>query len=423
MLADKFIPQKPFPEFKWRWASKECTEGLNEPLILLGVLYRLHKLDNKNLTYSSPEFAAEMKSLENEVKKNIDFNVNLATRTGERNLMRNSKQYWTSLGLVENASKGIIKLTDFGREISERNISQAEFAAITIQTHTLPNYRIMPLEECKVWEKHGIKLHPLKLLLQILRNLYIKDKNSAYITRNELCDVIIPLSGTKTAEIEDFVHFVIKYRNHPENFKDWPNCCTGANDKRIAREFLLFLKYYGYVNLNKNEKTNNATEQYFYNYTLDNEISEIINDKYNNITLIQARNNFKNDDAVTSELERKRIKYANNRPNQAKFRKQILDEYKHCIITNIEMPEVLEAAHIVPFAYHGEDSIANGFPLRSDIHILFDTGNLRISPEGDVVLSEKARYNYGMTIPRQIVIPAQINKDFIKWRWENYSGL
>ena len=41
MLAKNFIPTKPFDEFKWKWACLQCTEGLNDPVILLGVLFRM----------------------------------------------------------------------------------------------------------------------------------------------------------------------------------------------------------------------------------------------------------------------------------------------------------------------------------------------------------------------------------------------
>lgn len=422
-MPQDFVPQKPFQNFKWRWASKECTEGLNDPLILLGVLYRLYKLDGKGLTYSSPDFAKEMRGLEQEVSKNVDFKVNLASRTGERNIMRNSKQYWTALGLVDNAPKGLISLTDFGREVARHNISQAEFAAMTIQTFSLPNTAIMTEEECGQWNKEGLKIYPLKLILQIMRGLNNVDGKESYITRNELCDVVIPLSGYKKAGIEDFVKFILKYRKDKRSFERWPDCCQSSNDKRIAREYLLFLNYYGYTTLLRETGYNNSTERYVYSNYLDKEIENIINDNYKNRTLVESWEILKKNSSFTSELERKRIKNSYSRPNQAKFRRDILEAYKHCIITNIEMPEVLEAAHIVPFAYHGEDSVANGIPLRSDIHILFDTGNLRISPDGDVVLSDRARYNYGMNIPRRITLPPQVDKENVKWRWENYSGL
>lgn len=76
-----------------------------------------------------------------------------------------------------------------------------------------------------------------------------------------------------------------------------------------------------------------------------------------------------------------------------------------------------------PFKYNGEDTIANGFAMRTDIHTLFDTGHLRISETGIVELSTRARMDYGATIPPKIVLPDFTNRDFIRWRWENYNGI
>ena len=126
---------------------------------------------------------------------------------------------------------------------------------------------------------------------------------------------------------------------------------------------------------------------------------------------------------VTSEIERKRVQVTNRRPNQARFRRAVLGEHPRCIITNVTMPEVLEAAHIVPFKYHGEDTIANGFCMRMDIHQLFDSGHLRIDVKGEVSLTDRARMDYGALIPPLIRIPDGINLDFVRWRWENYNGV
>ncbi len=39
-LTKDFIPVKPFDDFKWKWASWQCTEGINDPVVLLGILFR-----------------------------------------------------------------------------------------------------------------------------------------------------------------------------------------------------------------------------------------------------------------------------------------------------------------------------------------------------------------------------------------------
>ena len=214
MLSSDFIPKKPFEEFKWKWASLQCTEGLNDPVVLLGVLFRMRKLEKQGvgLKYSSDEFSREMSDLSKDIKDSL--NINLASRTGERNLIRNSGQYWRAVGLIptDNDHSGIIRLTDFGRKVADRE-------------------------------------------------------------------------------------------------------------------------------------------------------------------------------------------------------------------TNVTMPEVLEAAHIKPYKYNGADTVANGFAMRVDIHTLFDTGHLRISPEGEVVLSGKARLDYGATIPPRILIPSFTDIENIRWRWDNFNGI
>lgn len=127
---------------------------------------------------------------------------------------------------------------------------------------------------------------------------------------------------------------------------------------------------------------------------------------------------------ITSEFERKRVQsFRVARPNQASFRRAVLRACKRCIITNVTMPEVLEAAHIKPFKYNGEDTIANGFAMRTDIHTLFDTGHLRIAVNGTVELSPRARMDYGATVPPRTVIPSFTNVEFLRWRWENYNGI
>ena len=177
-----------------------------------------------------------------------------------------------------------------------------------------------------------------------------------------------------------------------------------------AREFLLFLSYYGY--LAKTDANSHGEEKYTYNTNLDTEIQEILNNKS---TLLPPD--------LVPNAERKLVYTSSQkRPNQAKFRKEVLQACQRCVISNVEMPEVLEAAHIIPYKYNGEDTAANGFAMRMDIHFLFDSGHLRISENGDVFLSDKARWSYGASIPPRIFIPEHINRDFIRWRWENYNG-
>ena len=89
---------------------------------------------------------------------------------------------------------------------------------------------------------------------------------------------------------------------------------------------------------------------------------------------------------VTLETERKLI--VNNIKNgrgalQPKFRKDLLEIYPKCIMSEISMPEVLIAAHIKPVEYNGGYDASNGFLMRTDLHLLFDANHLRIKPTNE----------------------------------------
>ena len=418
MLQKTYIPQKPFSDFKWKWACLQCTEGLNDPVVLLGVLFRMRKLEPKGLKYSSQEFADELINLSHDIR-DTNIGVDLAKRTGERNLIRNSGQYWRAVGLIEPGERsGKIRLTDFGRRVADHDISQAEFAAITVQTFKLPNPQIQSEDECRRWMDKGLILYPLRLLLEIICKL--QELGQGFITTEELVRIIIPLSGCK-ANLQDYINFILSFRAGDLSLIGWPDCCQGANDMRIAREYLLFLRNYGYV---ENTSGNSRLEEkYQINELLLDELKELIKKVPKEESLLKALNGIRSLE-ITSEFERKRVQHLRTaRPNQANFRKKVLKACKRCIITNVTMPEILEAAHIKPFKYNGEDTVANGFAMRTDIHTLFDTGHLRISVEGLVELSARARMDYGAVIPPQIMIPDFTNREFLKWRWDNYNGL
>ena len=423
MFAKDYVPVKPFPEFKWKWACLQCTEGINDPAVLLGVLSRMRKLEKtgRNYKYSSPEFAQELIELDNDLKDSVG--IDLARRTGERNLIRNSGQYWKTVGLIpSNRTGGHIQLTDFGRKVADRDISQTEFSAITVQTFKLPNPTIQTPAECSLWESYSIVLYPLRIILGTIQTLGKKfGKSERLLTVDELIKIIIPLSANH-ATLEDYANFIFRYRCKQLDISGWPDCCPGANDKRIAREYFLFLSNYGYLIRDDENIHGNINERYLINETIEDEIAEILAKPITDESLQQALVDIRNTDIV-SQVARKTISSTQYRPKQAQFRHSVLEKCQRCIITNVQMPEVLEAAHIKPHKYSGPEDVDNGIAMRTDIHILFDTGNLRISVDGDVELSDIARSNYGWSIPPRIVIPEYVNKNYLQWRWDNYVGI
>lgn len=70
------------------------------------------------------------------------------------------------------------------------------------------------------------------------------------------------------------------------------------------------------------------------------------------------------------------------RLGQGTFRVMVTDAYERkCAITGERTLPALEAAHIKPFAEGGSHDPQNGLLLRRDIHALFDSGYVTVTPD------------------------------------------
>jgi hypothetical protein len=424
MFNETFVPKLPFSGFKWKWASLQCTESLNIPIVYFGILYRLRIAEKKRWSTRSEEFAKQLKDLQTDLSK-AHIKVSVGTRSGARNIIRNSGQYWKALGVLSPESHGQIVLTDFGRKVADREIDQTEFVAICIKQLTLPNRRIQGEEECSCWKTAKILLHPLELILRIVSSLHKEDRQQGYLTTEELDRVIQPLSSQPCVQLDDYVDFVLAFRkNKSPILNKWPICSNKANDKRIIREFLLFLKNYRYLNVSKVESEDNYHEKYFYNEDLQSEIESLLAIPDNSDDWSKTIR----ESGIVTDIERKQQADSSQRgrPGQQKFRKDVLAKCPACIITNVSMPLVLEAAHIKPYKYKGDNDASNGIALRTDIHLLFDANHLLISPDGEITLTNAAQMQYGV-FPKRIVIPPYVNKENLRWRmkyyWDNSSAV
>ncbi len=117
------------------------------------------------------------------------------------------------------------------------------------------------------------------------------------------------------------------------------------------------------------------------------------------------------------------------RLGQGTFRIGVLDAYgRACAITQEHSLPVLEAAHIKSYANDGPHEVSNGILMRADLHRLFDTGYITISPDFRLVVSPQLRERYGngrsyyplkdtrIRLPDdQVDAPA---KDYLAWHRE-----
>ncbi len=122
-----------------------------------------------------------------------------------------------------------------------------------------------------------------------------------------------------------------------------------------------------------------------------NEIDEIIDsleksptiqEKFNHADLTDARER-----VLTSIVQRR---------GQTKFRQDLLYAYgSKCAISNCNVPEALEASHIIPYLGQKTNKIPNGILLRADIHTLFDLRLITIDEEKfSIIISPKLKNSY-----------------------------
>jgi putative restriction endonuclease len=83
------------------------------------------------------------------------------------------------------------------------------------------------------------------------------------------------------------------------------------------------------------------------------------------------------------------------RLGQATFRIAVLDAYgRGCAVTEEHSLPALEASHIRPYAEDGPHEIRNGLLRRADLHRLFDTGYVTVTPDLRLEISPRLRDDY-----------------------------
>jgi len=407
------VPRKPFAEYAWHWASVTPSEGLINPPVFFGVLRAISKCEG--LRKSSDEVFAALKQVESETAdprmRNPDLHL---ARDPARNLFRNAGQYWQALGVMK-PTVGKIELTKLGRDVAERKIPQDEFIVATIRNLCLPNPHNSSPQELTKWEQAHLTLYPLRLLLEIIIELFDAEPTSGYITKDELCRVIIPLAGSN-ASISDYVESLLGFRMGSLDVSLWPNCIPGDNDHRSAAEFLQFLAFNEILYLEEGSREGDMKckllpEQYELvaailerapepGATIQEDISAAVED--NLVSLVQRTKR------VVQQLDRK---------GQQKFRRKVIRAYgSRCVISNETIPNVLVAAHIMHAKWGGSDEESNGIPLRSDLHILWDEGLLDIMPDGKIRRDSRLEVSptYG-SLPDNVAIPLQVRRS-LEWR-------
>jgi hypothetical protein len=400
-MAAKLSLGCPFPEYIWRWATLTPTENLNKPSIYFGCLKALVKNEGKKP--SSEEVFNELQSIQKDLSEELG-RVTMA-RTRERNIFRNSSQYWRMSGLLLDTSHGI-KTSDLAKAYVNNEITKFDYASFLIKTLTLPNRFITDDTIIDRWEKYKLEFKPLEEVLKIILELSTYNLSETYISNTELLKLIIPMLGNKYPP-KDIAAALLQFRDNKISGADW-YLDRAVNEHRCAKEFLLFLRNYEILDEVKKGV-------FFADESSLAIISSILGTPLPSITAPKANPTLSQ--TFFQKRERKTVSVL-ARPQQQKFRKELLSVQPTCILSGVKTPNVLQACHIIPVKNHGSDNINNGIILRSDLHILYDIGDIKIMEDGSIKISDQliADPYYSKNLPKIISIPSHIDINHIRIR-------
>jgi len=132
-------------------------------------------------------------------------------------------------------------------------------------------------------------------------------------------------------------------------------------------------------------------------YGLDSEAGRVI---WENLTAIWQRRKVFDLDKEALRIQDEQARYGKEttirpRLGQGAFKVAVTDAYRRsCAITEEHSLPALEAAHIKPYGESGLHAVHNGLLLRSDVHRLFDSGYITVTPDYCTEVSGRLREDY-----------------------------
>lgn len=119
------------------------------------------------------------------------------------------------------------------------------------------------------------------------------------------------------------------------------------------------------------------------------------------------------------------------RVNQSLFRQMIMSSYSStCAISGIDIPELLFASHIIPWAKNEKERLnpSNGICLSATYDVAFDKGFIGVKPDYSIVVSKsilehqtKEYYKQYFKGLDKIRLPERYEpkKEFLEWHLDN----
>jgi len=271
-------PILPFSEFCWYWASTGVSEWNNDPVKLFVICKSIEQNGNGNQTYTTAfKDIIESIAIDNGVDETTAYDWSQkAEARPNKNVLLDNSFYWYNLNLIYVGPNPAILTIEALNSLSSI-ISFKELLKKNIINYKLPNYAILNsgpsnnIKESRIqfWSNYGKHIYPFKIIAKIFNALQAEDDDQRYLTNEDLCRIIIPLSVVN-ADTSTYVKNILLFRISPGDFSLWPNPQdTVNNGDRMANEYLLFLEMMGLLSSNKPRGTHKAVDKKYQLATSD----------------------------------------------------------------------------------------------------------------------------------------------------------
>lgn len=154
-----------------------------------------------------------------------------------------------------------------------------------------------------------------------------------------------------------------------------------------------------------------AMQPLLYQHQPQRRMDDLVRESWTNAVYTARTSQDEVFEAANIEDARKRIMASiMRRQGQPGFRYTLLSAYEgQCSFSRTNVPEALEAAHIVPYRGQQTNHPANGLLLRADIHTLFDLGRIAVDADKMTVLVSPSliQTDYETLAGQRLVLPKE----------------
>ncbi len=163
-------------------------------------------------------------------------------------------------------------------------------------------------------------------------------------------------------------------------------------------------------------------------YNVQSSIQEInfewANNLFGEIFQLDSTEADSDDTTLDAEDQRKAvIRQIKQRRGQKAFRDSLIAQSAKCAVSNCEIVDILEAAHITAYKNDTHNYVSNGLLLRCDMHTLYDLDLFAINPDSFVIYfspqiqdKEYTRYH-----GEKLNVAYKINRGALVERWKKFT--